>query len=113
MGPIGGEGGPTYYGCQTQVVASPGRHREIGVKCTDFPNVDEPCVDRAIAVDKNLLGAGTGRWGVTNNCRTFADAVLSHCAPAPFCPSFVGTTLPVLINILGDQLKQSIPLSHP
>jgi RHS repeat-associated protein len=109
MGPIGGEGGPAYYGCRTQVVASPGRSRETGVTCTDFPGVDEPCVDRAIGVDKNGLGASTGRWGVTNTCWTFADAVLSRCAPKPFCPSFIGTMLPTIIKIVGDQLMLPTP----
>ena len=47
---------------------------ETGGSCTTMPDVDESCVNKELEIGRYL-----GRFGVTNNCQSFAIQTLSKC----------------------------------
>lgn len=48
---------------------------EPSENCETFPDVDEGCVNRELTIGRSL-----GRFGMTNNCQTFAWQVLTKCS---------------------------------
>ena len=46
-----------------------------GVQCTEVPDADEACVNRALQI-----GQKTGNWEPWNNCNTLANSILSKCS---------------------------------
>ena len=47
---------------------------EVGGTCQTMPDVDEDCVNKELEIGRYL-----GRFGVTNNCQSFAIQTLSKC----------------------------------
>jgi RHS repeat-associated protein len=51
---------------------------EVSENCETIPDVDEECVNRELTIGRDL-----GRFGMLNNCQTFAWAVLTKCQKNP------------------------------
>jgi hypothetical protein len=61
---------------QTGINDHTGEHAKASAHCEPVANVDEACVDEKLAIGKPL-----GRWAPSNQCHTFAEAVLNECTP--------------------------------
>jgi RHS repeat-associated protein len=80
--PVPGQGCSDRPGVQTQTIPHAGQGAAPGSTCMTVPDVDEQCVNRAIAP-----GQAQGRWMPWNQCQSFASDVLYRCSTlAPTTP---------------------------
>jgi hypothetical protein len=62
------------FGTSTEINNEAGDSTARGAQCTEQPNANEECVNKALQIGKD-----TGSWGLTNNCNTLADGILAKC----------------------------------
>ena len=66
-----------------------GQSTQGGASCTPVPDVDEQCVNKAIA-----LGQYLGRWTPANQCQSFVQSVIDSCTTSGANRPYIGYPRP-------------------
>jgi len=65
-------------GTRVQVIDHSGESEAPTSSCQVVPNLDEDCVNKALASGRDL-----GRWTVGNQCQSFVSEVIKECSLPP------------------------------
>lgn len=83
--PIPGQGCSGKPGLRTQTIGHTGQGNATGSVCVTVPDVDEQCVNNAIAP-----GRATGRWMPWNQCQSFVRDTLYNCSTLGPTTPYIG-----------------------